>query len=92
MPYALFANTAKVSRAYPTKSEVWRHAEESGLVTDVGLGEEDPPRRILDMDYDIRECAPDAAEQASEDGLSEHDISQMIAACRVNRPSAAAAS
>ncbi len=92
MPYALFANSAKVSKAFASKSDVWRHAEESGLVTEVGLGEEDPPRRILDMNYEIRECAPDPVEHASQHGMSEHDIARMIAACRVNQPSAAAAS
>ena len=92
MPYALFANATKVSKAFASKSDVWRHAEESGLVADVGLGEEDPPRRILDMDYTIKECAPDPVEHRSEHGMSEHDIAQMIAACRVNPPSAAAAS
>lgn len=92
MPYALFANATKVSKAFVSKSDVWRHAEESGLVTEVGLGEEDPPRRILDMDYAIRECAPDPSEKTSEHGMSEHDIAQMIAACRVSPPSATAAS
>jgi hypothetical protein len=92
MPYALFANATKVSKAFASKSAVWRHAEESGLVTEVGLGEEDPPRRILDMDYSIRECAPDPSEKTSEHGMSEHDIAQMIAACRVSPPSATAAS
>jgi len=92
MPYALFANATKVSKAFASKSDVWRHAEESGLVTEVGLGEEDPPRRILDMDYAIRECAPDPSEKKSEHGMSEHDIAQIIAACRVNPPSATAAS
>lgn len=92
MPYALFANATKVSKAFASKSDVWRHAEESGLVTEVGLGEEDPPRRILDMDYAIRQCAPDPSEKTSEHGMSEHDIAQMIAACRVSPPSATAAS
>jgi hypothetical protein len=92
MPYALFSNATKVSKAFASKADVWRHADESGLVTEVGLGEEDPPRRILDMDYAIKECAPDPAEHGSKQGMSEHDISQMIANCRVSPPSAAAAS
>ncbi len=92
MFYALFANSTKVSKAFPNKSDVWRHAEESGLVTEVGLGKEDPPRRILDMGYAIKECAPDPIEHDATDGMSEHDIAQMIANCRVNQPSAVAAS
>lgn len=92
MPYALFSSSAKVSKAFPNKSDVWQHAAESGLVQEVGLGEEDPPRRILDMGYDIHECAPDPVETSHADGMSEHDISQMIAACTASRPSATAAS
>lgn len=92
MPYALFTNATKVSKAFASKSDVWRHAEESGLVTEVGLGEEDPPRRILDMDYAIKECAADPVENQPAHGMSEHDIAKMIAACRVNPTSAAAAS
>lgn len=92
MPYALFANATKVSKAFASKADVWRHAEESGLVTEVGLGEEDPPRRVLDMDYAIKECAPDPAERLPEHGMSEHDIAQMIASCRVSPPSAVSAS
>jgi len=91
MPYALFANAVKISKAFPAKSDVWHHAEEAGLVTELGLGEEDPPRRILDMGYAIRECPADSAE-AHVGGMSEDDISQMIAACRANPPSANAAS
>lgn len=92
MPYALFSNSDKVSKAFPHKSDVWKHAAESGLVLEVGLGEEDPPRRILDMGYSIHECAPDPAETSRVSGMSEHDITQMIAACTASRPSAAAAS
>lgn len=92
MPYALFSNSAKVSKAFPEKSDVWRHATESGLVLEVGLGEEDPPRRILDMGYAIHECAPDQIAPSEASGMSEQDISRMIAACRINQPSAAAAS
>ncbi|MCX7321957.1 MAG: hypothetical protein NT113_21615 [Hyphomicrobiales bacterium] len=92
MPYALFTNATKVSKAFASKSDVWRHAWDSGMVTEVGLGEEDPPRRILDMDYTIQECAPDPSEADTQHGMSEYDIAKMTAACRVNRPSAAAAS
>ena len=92
MPYALFANTTKVSEGFSSKADVWRHAEQSGLVAEFGLGEEDPPRRILDMDYAISECSPEAVERGARPGMSEHEIAQMIAACRVNPPSATAAS
>ena len=35
MPYALFSNEAKLSRAYPTEADVWKLARMSGLVIDV---------------------------------------------------------
>ena len=35
MPYALFSNDAKLSKAYPTEADVWKHARLSGLVVDV---------------------------------------------------------
>jgi hypothetical protein len=92
MPYALFSNAVKVSKAFPTKSEVWQHAADSGLVIEVGSREEDPPRRILDMGYAIHECAPDQTDTSKAPGMSEHEIAQLIAACCVNPPSAAAAS
>ena len=35
MPYALFCNDAKLSKAYPTEADVWKVAQNSGLVVDV---------------------------------------------------------
>ena len=35
MPYALFSNDAKLSKAYPTEADVWAMARRSGLVVDV---------------------------------------------------------
>jgi hypothetical protein len=92
MSYALFSNSVKVSKSFPSKSDVWQHAAESGLVMEVGLGEEDPPRRLLDMDYAIHACAADAVERSDATGTSEHDMGRMIAACQLNQQSAAAAS
>ena len=40
MPYALFSNDAKLSKAYPTEADVWKIAQKSGLVVDV-VSEED---------------------------------------------------
>ncbi|WP_371420583.1 hypothetical protein [Tardiphaga sp.] len=92
MPYALFSNSIKVSKAFPNKSDVWQHAAESGLVMEVGLGEEDPPRRLLDMGYAIHACAADPIEKSDATGLRENDMCQMITACQLNQRSAAAAS
>ena len=91
MPYALFSHAEQVSRAYASKAEVWQHAAESGLVVEVTSGEEDSLRRILDMDYAIRECAASPSEASDAPGMSEHDMAQLIAVC-TSRPSAAAAS
>ena len=45
MPYALFSNDAKLSKAYPTEADVWKHARQSGLVVDVMSEEEKPSPR-----------------------------------------------
>ena len=44
MPYALFYNEAKLSKAYPTEADVWKLAQQSGLVVDA-ISEEEKPRR-----------------------------------------------
>jgi hypothetical protein len=63
MPYALFSNDAKLSKAYPTEADVWKHARKSGLVVDVASDEDGPaPRPVLDNDYEIRSCRPDPQE------------------------------
>jgi hypothetical protein len=63
MPYALFDHDAKVSKAYPTKDDVWRHAEDTGLVVDqVSDEKSDEPRRVLDNGYQIQACHPDPGE------------------------------
>ncbi len=94
MPYALFSNDAKVSKSFRTKSEVWQHAERSGLIAEVGSFEEDPPRRILDMGYVIRECRQDPQDISAASGqiAAEPGTAPIIAAARVSPPSAAAAS
>ena len=57
MPYALFCNDAQISKAYPSEADVWKLAQRSGLVVDVGTDEErHGPRRMLDNDYEIRPC------------------------------------
>ena len=62
MPYALFSSDDKLSKAYPTEADVWRHARLSGLVVDVVSEEEGAaPRPVLDNDYEIRPCRPGSA-------------------------------
>jgi len=63
MPYALFSNEAKLSKAYPTEADVWKIAQRSGLVVDVVSEEETAaPRPVLDNDYEIRPCRADPNE------------------------------
>jgi hypothetical protein len=63
MPYALFSNDAKLSKAYPTEADVWKAARMSGLVVDVATEEEKAnPHPVLDNDYEIRSCQPDPHE------------------------------
>jgi hypothetical protein len=63
MPYALFCQEAKLSKAYPTEADVWKLARQSGLVVDaVSEEEKSEPRPVLDNDYEIRPCQPDPDE------------------------------
>ena len=63
MPYALFSNEAKLSKAYPTEADVWKLARQSGLVVDaVSEEEKAAPRPVLDNDYEIRPCRPEPHE------------------------------
>ena len=63
MPYALFCNDAKLSKAYRTEADVWKEAQKSGLVVDVTSdGDKPAPRPLLENDYEIRSCPPDPDE------------------------------
>jgi hypothetical protein len=63
MPYALFSNDAKLSKAYPSEADVWKLASRSGLVVDVVSEEEKAaPRPVLDNDYEIKPCRADPDE------------------------------
>jgi hypothetical protein len=57
MPYALFSNDTKISKAYPAEADVWKYARLSGLVVDVASdGDKATPHPILDNDYEVRAC------------------------------------
>lgn len=63
MPYALFSNDTKISKAYPAEADVWKFARLSGLVVDVASGEDKAvPHPVLDNDYEIRRCHADPDE------------------------------
>jgi hypothetical protein len=67
MPYALFCNEAKLSKAYPTEADVWKLARRSGLVVDVESRQGRlAPRPLLDNDYEIRPCRPDPQEDPAQ--------------------------
>jgi hypothetical protein len=53
MPYALFEDGEKLSKAFPTEDEVWSHAVASDLV-DLVNG-----KTVLDDGYTIQPCAGD---------------------------------
>jgi hypothetical protein len=63
MPYALFCNEARLSKAYPTEADVWKLARKSGLVVEVASEEDRPaPRPVLENDYEIKPCRADPQE------------------------------
>lgn len=63
MPYALFCNDARLSKAYPTEADVWKLAHKSGLVVEaVSDGDRPAPRPVLENDYEIRPCRADPQE------------------------------
>jgi hypothetical protein len=61
MPYALFEDDDKLSQTYPTEADVWRHAQEAGLVDLV-----DGEMRLEDH-YTIQPCPNHDMETIGED-------------------------
>jgi hypothetical protein len=59
MPYALFENDYRLSRTFPTASDVWRCAEDCGLIVEDVDG-----RPRLDEGYAIKPCVGDCEEPA----------------------------
>ena len=67
MPYALFSNDTKISKSYPAEADVWKFARLSGLVVDVASDEDKAvPHPVLDNDYEVRPCDPEADEDPIE--------------------------
>jgi hypothetical protein len=78
MPYALFSNDAKLSKAYPTEADVWKVAKKSGLVVDaVSDQDKATPRPVLDNDYEIRPCKPDPHEDPAKNKADAERDAQM---------------
>ncbi len=71
MPFALFCQDAKISKAFPTATDVWRHASDNGLVVDIESDDESAiPERTLDNDYEIRACEADAPEMQGDQRMT----------------------
>ena len=78
MPYALFSNDAKLSKAYPTEADVWKVAKKSGLVVDVASDEDKAtPHPVLDNDYEIRPCNADPQEDPAKNKADAERDAQM---------------
>jgi hypothetical protein len=75
MPYALFSKDDKLSKAYPTEADVWKHARKSGLVVDAASkAENEAPRPVLENDYEIKPCRADPhADPAKNQADAERD-------------------
>jgi len=75
MPYALFTNGEQISKAYRSREEVWKKAQEAGLVVDLPADEEkNRPKQVLDEGYRIQVCPPDQTDDlptAEDDADSE---------------------
>lgn len=65
MSYALYLNDHKISGPFTEKSEAWADATKRGLVTVIPSLDEDPPRRILDLNYSIRPSTENGGTRAS---------------------------
>ncbi len=75
MPYALFTNNEQISKAYKTEHEVWKRADEAGLVVDVTSDEEKAhPKRVLDEDYSIKPCPADVDHQTFQSNKDTTDV------------------
>ena len=78
MPYALFCSDAKLSKAYPTEADVWKHARQSGLIIDMVSDEEaETPRPVLDYDYEIKSCQPDPEENPEKNEADAEQDAQL---------------
>lgn len=78
MPYALFSKEAKLSKTYPTEADVWKVAQNSGLVVDVIAGKaKTVVRPVLDHDYEIRFCQPEPNEDPARNKAEADREAQM---------------
>jgi hypothetical protein len=57
MRYVLYLNEHEISGPFTEKSDAWADATKRGLVAIIPSLDEDPPRRILNLNYSIRSTA-----------------------------------
>jgi len=63
MPFALFDQDIRISKAYPTAEQVWKHAYEAGLVVEKrGESSGTLEQSALDGGYEIKPCDPEPTE------------------------------
>ncbi|MDE5451452.1 hypothetical protein GWE18_01000 [Bradyrhizobium sp. CSA112] len=65
MAYALFNGDRQIGPGLPTEPEVWKHALDDGLISDVPVADE-AGGQVLPARYHVKEireerCAPDPA-------------------------------
>jgi hypothetical protein len=65
MSYALYLDDQKISGPFLEESEAWADATKRGLVTVIPSQDEDPPRRILNLNYSIRSVVNRTAPEVS---------------------------
>ena len=79
MPYALFCDEAKLSKAYPTEADVWRLARESGLVVDITTNARRSAVHLcLDNNYEIKACAAEPEEDPWQNRADAEQQMQLI--------------
>jgi hypothetical protein len=69
MPYAIFDKDTKLSKAYPTEADVWKHARETGLIVDRSVHNNEIQEPVLDNDYQIRPCEADPREDPAQNEI-----------------------
>ena len=65
MSYALFNRDRLIGKVLPTEADVWKHALETGLISDVPVADE-AGGQVLPVGYHVKEikeerCAPNPA-------------------------------
>ena len=59
MPYALYREKKAVSPLYPTQDELWGFVRANGFCSEVQEREDQPARRVLNLEYYIFQCGSD---------------------------------